>query len=173
MLSELTAHTVDSRGYRTFATGKHLKKIIKFANLKGFSIYFDPEATLWKPTTEWKSMRPEEWDAHFLLDIKDHTDIHEQPSDTLPYLLRPISGHLKSKWSSEMDEHGVVFRYHQNRHIQGHRWPETEPTRSMDVSLKDVNVVISRRQYEHVQNLLTVVNLYQVLDWVLPVSLWM
>lgn len=95
MLSELSAHTVDSRGYRTFATGKNLKKILKSANLKGFSLYFDPEAELLSPSTEWTQMRLEEWDAHFLIPIKHSLDSEHLNTSQFPFLLKPVSGHLK------------------------------------------------------------------------------
>lgn len=95
MLSELSAHTVDEKGNRTFVTGKNLKRIIKFATLKGFSLYFDPEATFWVSKTPWRSMRHEEWDFHFLTPIRQSLEPDRLIAHPDSFLLKPVEGHLK------------------------------------------------------------------------------
>ena len=158
---------MDNQGYRTFVSGRDLKKILKFANLKGFAIYFDPNGEPWSISKSWSKMSPEEWDAHFLMPVQQSTDKMHGASTSVPFLLRPVNGHLKSvafdKSVRMCDGRCCLVRYHQNRHVKGHVWPETEPTRLVEVSLRDVDLVLSQRQYEHIQNLLSAINIFQVL----------
>lgn len=141
MLSELSAHTVDHQGNRAFIPAKHLTKILKSATLRQFSIYFDPDADFFTPSIAWNVLSPAEWDEYFLVPI-----LNERRPESI-YFLHPVNG---------------ILRFQQNRHVCGHQWKESEPTRLVEISLKEVNATLSRRQYEHLQSLLTVIDMYQV-----------
>eukprot|EP00210_Caulerpa_lentillifera_P006209 g5933.t1 len=140
MLSELSACTVDRTGNKAFVSAKDLKKILKSAELRQFSVYFDPEAEFFCPSTKWNLIDTKEWSDFFLRPIKDEHQMKHR------YFLHPVNG---------------VCRYHQNRHIHGHQWAESEPTRFIDITLKEVNTTLSRKQFELLQSLLTVVDMYQ------------
>lgn len=141
MMSELSAHTVDQDGNRAFIPAKHLTKILKSATLRQFSVYFDPDADFFTPSTAWNFLSPAEWDEYFLVPILNERLLESD------YFLHPVNG---------------VLRFQQNRHVRGHQWKESEPSRLVEISLKEVNATLSKQQYEHLQSLLTVIDMYQV-----------
>lgn len=44
----------------------------------------------------------------------------------------------------------------------GKEIPENEARQEVNMQLQDISMHVSRKQYEHVQHMLTIVNLYQV-----------
>lgn len=56
------------------------------------------------------------------------------------------------------------YRYLKRRQIDGRKIPENEARQEVHMQLKDISAHVSRKQYEHVQYMLTIVNLYQVID---------
>lgn len=56
------------------------------------------------------------------------------------------------------------FRYLRRRQIGKKKRPDDVPQQEVYINLKEIGVQVSRKQYEHVQNMLTLVNLYQVGD---------
>jgi len=139
-LGELSAHTIDDQGNRTFITAKNMKQVRKAASLKHLAVYFDVSNKLWQDQSDWLRLPSTSWDSLFLPLI--HSEI--EPGATQSFLLRPVDGSLDYR-----------------RRMKG-EGKEGEPKQEMGLSLVEIAIHISRGQYEHIQNLLSVFNLYEL-----------
>ncbi|GMH39652.1 hypothetical protein BSKO_07550 [Bryopsis sp. KO-2023] len=141
-LGELSGHTVDKKGNRAFVNAKQMDQIRKRINLKRLAMYFDADSELWGTQGSWAAKTEQEWDSFFLPSI--HKDLDGSRS---VYILRPVDGQLT---------------YLRRRKISGKDLLESEARQEIDMSLQEISIHASRQQYEHVQNLLTSFNLYQL-----------
>lgn len=141
-LSELSAYTVDEDGKRAFVTAKGKTYQRKAMNLERLAFYFETNPDFYQPKKPWLSMSISDWDQLFLPSIGMDSKIKE-------YLLRPIDGKLqyeKKKHSTKMNMDMTL----------------NDPRLNITLHLKEVGLSLSRKQYLHTRNILSVVNLYQL-----------
>lgn len=110
-------------------------------NLKRLAVYFDVSSSLWQDQDNWIQLPEEQWDSSFLPLIHKEVDAESSQS----FLLRPIDGSMNYR------------RRRKPGQSEGH-----EAKQKIDLRLEEISVHLSRQQYEHAQNLLTVFNLYEV-----------
>ncbi|CAD7698400.1 unnamed protein product, partial [Ostreobium quekettii] len=139
-LEELSAHTIDDQGNKTFVTAKNMMQVRKAASLKRLAVYFDVSNKLWQEQSDWLQLPSMSWDSVFLPLI--HSEI--EPGATQSFLLRPVDGSLNYR-----------------RRMKG-KGQEDEPKQEIGLRLVEIAIHLSRGQYEHVQNLLSVFNLYEL-----------